>query len=67
MIGKKDGTPKDLELPSILKCSLVSLKKKTNNNKKNKNLSFHISHLRNAKIYNFLFCLPSSLWSTSEA
>lgn len=28
MIGKKDGTPKDLELPSILKCSLVGLKKK---------------------------------------
>lgn len=28
MIGKKDGTPKDMELPSILKCSFVSLKKK---------------------------------------
>lgn len=64
MIGKKDGTPKDLELPSILKCSLVRLTKK---NKQQQPHSFHLSHLRIAKIYNFLFCLPSSLWSTSEA
>lgn len=66
MIGKKDGIPKDLELPSILKCSLVSLTKK-NKQQQQKLHSFHLSHFRIAKIYNFLFCLPSSLWSTSEA
>lgn len=66
MIGKKDGTPKDLELPSILKCSLVRLTKK-NKQQQQQPQSFHLSHLRIAKIYNFLFCLPSSLWSTSEA